>query len=527
MVHGIAGTRRVIGHTAGQVAATRATIEVARVRAVALFAAPLIGGLSVAGAFAGSATGAITFVAAQCVAALVTLIVAIEHPRQSRAWRLVGVGVTLFAVAGFLMTLIDQAGFTSIPMIVPSLICVLGYLPVMAGLGELCDPQLRARRLTSVADGVLLFLTIYAVLWLIVVEPVAVGSALPKVDRAFDAIYPAGDLALLMLAVRIAISHVARRRVATLLVGSGVLATGGDVAKLVLYLTNPSGSYPLTVLAHLLSLGGFALAAVWSLLPAPPPVPAGATSSRWLALMVAVSSLLPPLALLGVVWFTDRRVSLAPVAMWVLLAVGAAVARHVASVRELERSHQQSVWLASHDLTTDMLYRSAFLHEVSAGSMRDRSGTVLVVEILGLPDLRDCSGYDVADHVVTTVANRLHMAAGEGAVLGRLADNRFAAFIRSTELARGRQIASALQRTLLMGTTYGDTVVDLPAVVGVAQADGAVIDAEAGVRRATDAARVARNSGVGTVAVDADLTGAVVSPALPNHPSRREPLPAS
>ena len=57
----------------------------------------------------------------------------------------------------------------------------------------------------------------------VMVEPVAVGSALPKVDRAFDAIYPAGDLALLMLAVRIAISHVARRRVATLLVGAGVL----------------------------------------------------------------------------------------------------------------------------------------------------------------------------------------------------------------------------------------------------------------------------------------------------------------
>ena len=480
-----------------------------RVRVGASVVAAAVAGLSIAGAFGQGAIGSIAYVAALCLAALVILLVAIVHPRQARAWRLVGGGVTIWAVGGFLVTLQLDAGFDSIPSLLISICYTLGYLPLLLGLAELCDPQLRARRFTNVVDGVLLFLVFYAVLWLTVVEPVVVGGSLPKLDRAFGAVYPAGDLAVVMLAVRIVTSRAARRRVGVLLFAGAVLAAVADIALLALYLHNPEGSYPFTDLFYLVGMGALALAAVWSLLPTPPPVPAGAVSSRRLALMVAVSSLLPPVVLAAILLFTDREVSLAPVAAWILLAVGAAVMRHVASVKELERSHQQSVWLASHDLTTDMLYRSAFLHEVAEGSLRERSGTVVVLEALNLDELRDEQGYEAVDHVISTMATRLRAAMGNGggAVMARLAHDQLAVFMRSTDLASGRQLAAALQRSLAAGVAWGDVMLELPAVVGVAQADGAVIDGLAGVRRAVEAVRLGRAHGAGFVAIDADLTG--------------------
>ncbi|MDO8362306.1 MAG: GGDEF domain-containing protein, partial [Actinomycetota bacterium] len=396
---------------------------------------------------------------------------------------------------------------------------VIGYLPLLLGLADLSDPQLRTRRLTNVVDGVLLFLVLYAVLWLMVVEHVTVDTSLPKLDRAFSALYPAGDLAVVMLSVRIVFSHAARRRVGLLLLLGAVLTAAADVSLLVLYLHNPDGAYQLPDLAYLCGLGAIALAAVWSLLPAPPPVPTGARSSRVLAITVALSALVPPLVLGGIVLFTDRHVEMLPVAVWVLLAVCAAVMRHLASVRELERAHQKSIWLASHDLGTDTLGRAAFMHELSEGSMRDRAGSIVVVEILGLDELRDAQGYDAVDHVVATVAQRLRTAASDDGVMARLAHDQFALFLRSADLARGRQVAASLQKGLTTGVGWGTVLLALPAVVGVAQADGAVIDAGAGVRRAIDALRMGRVHGAGYVAIDADLTGSPQAMETGAHPS--------
>ena len=72
----------------------------------------------------------------------------------------------------------------------------------------------------------------------------------------------------------------------------------------------------------------------------------------------------------------------------------------------------------------------------------------------------------------------------------------------------------ALQASLAKGVEWGNVQLALPAVIGVAQADGAVIDGPAGVRRALEALRYGRAQGAGSVAVDADLTGTTTAPPL-------------
>ena len=57
-----------------------------------------------------------------------------------------------------------------------------------------------------------------------------------------------------------------------------------------------------------------------SLLPAVPAVSVGPAAGSRLPIVVAMSTLLPALLLGGIVWFTDRTVSLAPIAVWLFIA---------------------------------------------------------------------------------------------------------------------------------------------------------------------------------------------------------------
>ena len=143
---------------------------------------------------------------------------------------------------------------SGIPDLAISLGYAVGYLPVMVGFAELADNRLRVRRLSSFIDGLLLFLVIYGVIWLLVVEQVAFDDSLTRLDRAFMSLYPAGDLALVMLAVRIATSRSLRRRVVGLLIAGSVLLTVADVWLLVGYLHEPYGEFPITDALYLTGL---------------------------------------------------------------------------------------------------------------------------------------------------------------------------------------------------------------------------------------------------------------------------------
>ncbi|HAP74652.1 MAG TPA: hypothetical protein DCR14_01035, partial [Acidimicrobiaceae bacterium] len=122
--------------------------------------------------------------------------------------------------------------------------------------------------------------------------------------------------------------------------------------------------------------------------------------------------------------------------------------RSMSGVRALEEAHQQALWLASHDLATGALMRSAFLHEVSEGSLRDRSGTIIVLELQGSLALADAEGLDLADAVRDALVVRLRHAVGPDALIGRLSSDRGGGFMTASDLGRGRQVVEGLQRSL-------------------------------------------------------------------------------
>ena len=499
-------------------------VDGSRRHVVAGIIAVVIGGLSAVGSFTEGDLLSIAYTASLFASALVTLLVAQRHTTAQRGWNWVGGGLLLWAVAGFVSILRYEVEITAIPDLSLPVLYVVGYLPMLIGLAELPDPRVHARRLSTVADGVILFLTLYAVMWLLVVEKYAyfASDELTRTDRAFQSIYPAGDLAMTMLAVRLAVGRSLPRFVGALLIVTGVGCFVADGAILVAYLHNPDGdSSPWVNFVYLVSLAIVAIAAVVSLDAERPRVVAGTRTTSVLTVAVAMSAAVPAIVMLVMVLTGQDDISLGPVAVWLLLLAVALVLRNYAGMRELERAHRQSLWLASHDVQTDMLRRLPFLHGVSEGGMRDRTGTVIVFEVGGLAVIGDRLGLDAADHVVATVAQRAETVGGDGVVAARMAADQFALFLRSATLGRGRQVAGALQTALAQPVTVGDHQVQVEFSIGVAQADGAVIDVLAGVRRATDAMRHARRVGSGYVSVDADLTGTVLaSTAQASAPTR-------
>ena len=477
---------------------------------VAVFVVAIVG-VSTVGAFSHGDLLAMCYDISLWASALLLIGAAQLQPRDRRApWTWIGVGALFWAAGATVNTLLYDLHVESIPAIVPMLLYALGYLPIVIGLAELADPRLHTRRLSGIADGVLVFLSLYAVLWLLVVEKFAYATELPKLDRAFQSLYPAGDLAMVVLTARVIAGRIFHRHTSWTLFVAALGGAGCDIALLSAYLVNPEGEYRIINFAYQLSVAALALAALLALSPSPPVMTGRARASGRLTMLVALSSLVPPVVLLLLVVAGHRELQVEPVALWLMMAAVMVVLRNLAGQRELERAHQQAMWLASHDHDTDLLRRAPFLHEVSEGDLRDRTGTVMVIEIGGLASIGDRLGHDAADHAAVIVAERVQSSVG-AAVVARMAHEQFAVFMRSTTLGRGRQVAAALQAALAEPVVLGTHSIALEFSIGVAQADGAVIDVLAGVRRATDAMRHARRMGPGHVSVDADLTGTVLA----------------
>lgn len=475
-----------------------------------------VGALGALGVFIDGAAGAISYVAAISTSAMVVLLAAGRRRSGRSPFTLVGVGLLSWAFAGMAVTIRDDLEVSGLPEIVPYLLYAGGYLPMLGGLAGmfvLADHRPRSRRLSSVADGFILFLTLYAVLWLLVVEKFAYSSTtMPRLDRAFQSIYPAGDLAMMVLAARVVVSRALATAAGWLLLVASAGCAVSHIAILVSYLRAPEGSGPFWVnLCYLWLLGLVAVAAVIDNDRAERPVGVAGAGSRLLALAVAASALLPP-AVMGLMAARGHdEVALGPVAVWLFMLSLAVVVRAIVATRDLDRAHRRAAWLAAHDLDTDLLRRSPFLHEVAEGGMRDRSGTVIVVELEGIGAIGDHLGLEVAERVTAEVAERIRAATGDGAVASRMATEQFAVFLRSTPLARGRQVAGIMQLLLVEPIDVGGQRLAIDFAIGVAQADGAVIDVPAGVRRATEAMRHARRLGPGRLSVDADLTGTVLA----------------
>ncbi len=468
-------------------------------------AAGVLGALAVVGSLGHGDVARFSYVACLAGAAGLVLSVAQRHATQRRVWLLVGAGLTSWTIAGALVTL-QIGAFESIPSLVVSILYAAGYPLVLAGLVVLGTPPDVPRRLGAVLDGLIAFSLLYGAVWVLAVQPVSTDSRLPRVDRAFSALYPAFDVALLITTMWLLISKTVWRRVGVLLALGVLLGGAADVALLVLYLRDPAGAWPSTDLVYLLGNASIAVAAMISPAAGPSDRQTPEASGRRLSALVSLAGVGAAATLLALA-VDGRSVRLAPLAGWLVVVAGLNVARSVVGMRSMERTRQQLDWYMTHDRLTGLLERTAFMNAGERGGVRERSGTVLYIDVDGSRSLSERYGPDHVDRVMVEVASRLRRALSEHATLARLSHDEFAAFVRSSDLGKGRSLAEAVRDETCVSMMIGDLEVPVSVSIGVAQTDGTVIDLEIGMRRARQAMRHAKSKGPGGIAVDAELAG--------------------
>lgn len=474
--------------------------------------AALVALLGVVATTASDPLGGTAHVAALGATAVFVLGGVGQRGTRARGWVQVGAGLACWTVAGA-AAVVDASGRSSVPVLVIGALYGLGLLPMMVGLASFGAPLDADRHLAGMLDWALLFTLAFGLMWRLAVEPVALDATLGLTDRTLAALLPAADLALVMLAARAVSRRSLPLSTGTTLLAGFVLIAGGDLVRLARYGTGTQAvTTPGALWVHLAGVGLVAAAAVHDRgTPRPVRLPPHATemAPRWISALVASIASIPPTALILVDVYGERSTRLTPAVMWLAVVALLASWRGWAAYRVRRHAAERLAWLASHDIVTGALRMHTFLDLTSNRSARDRVGTVLALDLGGLADARLQHGPEVADLALVEAAERVRQSLADGALLARTRDDELVAFVRSSDLHRGRAMAESVRAAMREPVVVGDLSVPLVVSVGVAQTDGAVIDIEAGVRRASAAMRHACTVSPGGVAIDAELAGAL------------------
>ncbi len=393
------------------------------------------------------------------------------------------------------------------------LLYLLGYPLLATGLIFMVRTRRRGLDLAGLIDSSIVTISCGLVSWVVLAGPVARSSEESLLARVVGVAYPAADILLLAVLVRLVIGPGSRVRALTLLVASATAALVADSAFALLEATGGWNSdvTGMLWLSGYVLMGAAALHPSMRLLTLTPGSPSAAVSRRRLtaltaAVLVAPSTLAVQLAL-GLP--TDAwAVVLASV-----LLFGLVVARMDAALRQLTRSRAQRDRLqddlahqAAHDPLTALANRARALELVQAALHRgQRSGSLvglLFVDLDHFKAVNDTFGHRTGDDVLRATAGRMLAVVRAGDAVGRLGGDEFVVLVESPESEEALlELAERLVAAVSAPVATGGRTVAVGASVGVAVSRDGGTDAAALLHDADVAAYRAKGAGRGRVEV--------------------------
>jgi diguanylate cyclase (GGDEF)-like protein len=438
------------------------------------------------------------------VASAVATVVGVRRYRPAVAWPwyLLAVGWVAWAAGDvtywWQSVMLHRDVFPSIADVF-----YLGHFPpLVIGLVGLVRARRPGKDRPGLLDALVLSTGAAMLAWVFLMAPHAHDSSLPVLDRVVLLAYPAGDILVLGVLLRLTTGRGDRPPAYRLLVISMIAMLIGDVAYAVLQLTigyQAGNIIDVTWLA-MYAFGGAASLhpSMWNISEPARAEPEGSMRLRRIVAL-AMASLMAP-AVLAIQWLggtkkIDYAVIVAGCAVLFLLVI-TRLHGLVALLSETLRSVEEQ---ATHDQLTGLANRRLF-HSRWQQSLGEAGGptALLYIDLDGFKPVNDTLGHEAGDSVLVEVAERLRRLVRAGDVVARLGGDEFAVILPWTDAATADTIAQRIVAELALPFHVDVRPVSIGASVGAVTA-GPNADPEAELRRADSAMYVAKAAGRGRV----------------------------
>ncbi|QZN86469.1 bifunctional diguanylate cyclase/phosphodiesterase [Cellulomonas sp. C5510] len=410
-------------------------------------------------------------IGAVCVVSLSRTSSAMPAGRR-RAWWLLTLGLAAWVAGDLLWTVLDRLLGTSPFPSVADVAYVASYPLLALGMVR-AFPAPSGRRPVWLLDALLVTGGAVLLLWLAVLEPALTGLRTASAATLVGALYPLGDVLLLVVLARTATAS-GRRTSAHLRASWAVLLILAADVLFQIGSREPSAEQHLHLLDTLWLAGYVLLVAAGRHPSAASEAPARPSADLGVGqiVLVAASCAVVPVTLVA------GTLSGGPLHLVETCVVGTAMmtallVRFGGLVRALSRQNAHLAHLTVTDPLTGLANTAGLAAHVERPAADAPSGTVpvlLLVSLDGYRDVVETLGYGVADDLLVAVARLMDDRAPEGASIARLGRDVYAVTLDVATPAEGCAAAHELRD--LLAAPVRVRGMDLPAhaLVGVALA---------------------------------------------------------
>ena len=382
---------------------------------------------------------------------------------------------------------------------------------LIVGLALLVHSRRPTRDTPGLIDSAIVMLGLGLLSWVLVADPIVDDTSLSWLDRAIAAAYPAGDIVLLALVVRLVSVPGSRSPAFRLLVAALVPLIVADTVFAMEAGTSYATVLDVLWLSSYLLWGAAALHPTMAQLSTPSGVrTAPFTAQRLLALGAAV--LVAPVLLIAQLTH-GLHVDTWTIVLGASVLSMLVVARMAFNIEEIRSTARQRDQLradlfheASHDALTGMANGPYMRQQIGAALRRGRrdgsSVGLLVVDVDEFDQINDRFGHGVGDLVLRAVAQRLRGLVRDVDVVGRLGGDQFVILLDSVASDHDAMILAAhLLPTINQPVDVAGRMIPVTASIGATTSMDGGTEPDQLLHEANVAIRRAKISGRGRIEV--------------------------
>jgi diguanylate cyclase (GGDEF)-like protein len=442
-----------------------------------------------------------------CVVAILVGI-RVNKPLKTLPWYLMAAGQAAW-VAGDVFYDLPDLVHTNPPS--ADLAYLSAYPLLIAGLAVLVHARRTGRDTAGIIDSAIVTVGVGLLSWVLVADPIVDNTSTPWLERAIAAAYPAGDILLLALVVRLVAAPGARSAAFRML----VTATAALIAADTVFAMQTGTTYApaldgLWLISYVL-WGAAALHPTMAQLSTPTGVRTAPFTARRLVALATAILVAPILLIVSLThglevdtWTVVLGAS--TLSLLVVLRMAYNIEEIRSTARQRDQLRSDLFHEASHDSLTGMANSPYMRQQIGAALRRGRregsSVGLLVIDLDDFDEINDRFGHGTGDLVLRSVAQRLRGLVRDVDVVGRLGGDQFIVLIDAVASDHDAMIMAAhLLPSINQPVEVSGQSIPISASIGATTSMDGGTEADQLLHEANVAIRRAKASGRGRIEV--------------------------